>query len=218
MLLTFKIQLRLTGEQQSIIDSLSNDGRMLYNHYLGKLKEQYDIDKKFISYYTQQKELKDYKSEYLTFDVKKEILRTLHSNYSSFFKLVKQNKDLNPKPPKFRGKDVKCLPLYLIPGWLFSINTNKVSPEVKPILLAYKKDVYRVLFDHYYGKTKMVLSNLRRNHELEQQRKVINAQIAILMKEHKTIEKEQKELMKNNFCQLELEFPEHAEVAEITNK
>ena len=105
MLLTFKIQLRLTGEQQSIIDSLSNDGRMLYNHYLGKLKEQYDIDKKFISYYTQQKELKDYKSDYLTFDVKKEILRTLHSNYSSFFKLVKQNKDLNPKPPKFRGKD-----------------------------------------------------------------------------------------------------------------
>jgi putative transposase len=105
MLLTFKIQLRLTDEQQSIIDSMSNDGRMLYNHYLGKLKEQYDIDKKFISYYTQQKELKDYKSDYLTFDVKKEILRTLHNNYSSFFKLVKQNKDLNPNPPKFRGKD-----------------------------------------------------------------------------------------------------------------
>jgi len=105
MLLTFKIQLDLSDEQQSIIDAMSNDGRMLYNHFLAKLKEQYEKDKTFISYYNQQKELKDYKCDFLTFDVKKEILRTLHNNYSSFFKLIKKNKDLNPKPPKFRGKD-----------------------------------------------------------------------------------------------------------------
>ena len=105
MLLTFKIQLNLSDEQQSIINSMSNDGRMLYNHFLGELKEQYEKDKTFISYYKQQKELKDYKCEYLTFDAKKEILRTLHNNYSSFFNLVKKNKDLNPSPPKFRGKD-----------------------------------------------------------------------------------------------------------------
>lgn len=105
MLLTLKIQLTLSAEQQTIIDAMSNDGRMLYNHFLGKLKEHYETDKTFISYYTQQKELKDYKCDYLTFDVKKEILRTLHNNYSSFFKLIKKNKDLNPKPPKFRGKD-----------------------------------------------------------------------------------------------------------------
>lgn len=105
MLLTFKIQLNLSDEQQTIIEDMSNDGRMMYNHFLGRLKEQYEKDKTFISYYHQQKELKDYKCDYLTFDVKKEILRTLHNNYSSFFKLVKKNKDLNPKPPKFRGKD-----------------------------------------------------------------------------------------------------------------
>lgn len=105
MLLTFKIQLNLSDEQQAIIDNMSNDGRMMYNHFLGKLKEQYEKDNTFISYYKQQKELKDYKCEYLTFDVKKEILRILHNNYSSFFTLVKKDKDLNPKPPKFRGKD-----------------------------------------------------------------------------------------------------------------
>ena len=105
MLLTFKIRLNLTDEQQSIIDSMSNEGRMLYNYFLGKLKEQYEKDKTFISYYKQQKELKNYKCEYLTFDAKKEVLRILYYNYSSFFKLIKKNKDLNPKPPKFRGKD-----------------------------------------------------------------------------------------------------------------
>ncbi len=105
MLLTFKIQLKLNNEQHSIIDSISNDGRLLYNHFLSKLKEHYEKNKTFISYYKQQKELKDYKSDYLTFDIKKEILRTLHNNYSIFFKLIKNNKDLNPNPPKFRGKD-----------------------------------------------------------------------------------------------------------------
>ena len=105
MLLTLKTKLNLTQEQQTIIDNMSNDGRVLYNYFLGKLKEQYEKDKTFISYYKQQSELKDYKSDYLTYDIKKEILRTLHNNYSSFFKLIKQNKDLNPKPPKFRGKD-----------------------------------------------------------------------------------------------------------------
>ena len=64
MLLTFKIRLNLTDEQQSIINSMSKEGRMLYNYFLGKLKEQYEKDKTFISYYKQQKELKNYKCEY----------------------------------------------------------------------------------------------------------------------------------------------------------
>ena len=38
MLLTFKIQLNLSDEQQTIINDISNDGRMSYNHFLGKLK------------------------------------------------------------------------------------------------------------------------------------------------------------------------------------
>lgn len=105
MLLTFKIQLRLDVDQKLLIEQISNDGRILYNYFLGKLKERYELDKTFISYYEQQKELKDYKSEYLTYDVKKEILRTLHNNYTSFFNLIKKNKELNPQSPKFRGKD-----------------------------------------------------------------------------------------------------------------
>lgn len=103
MLLTFKTKLKLGKEQTLLIDLISNECRVLYNHFLGKLKEGYEKDKKHISYYIQQKELKDYKTEYLTFDTKKEVLRTLHNNYSSFFKLVKKNKDLNPKTPKFRS-------------------------------------------------------------------------------------------------------------------
>ena len=126
MLLTFKIQLNLSDEQQTIINNISNDGRMLYNHFLCKLKEQYEKDETFISYYNQQKELKDYKCDYLTFDVKKEILRTLHNNYSSFFKLVKKNKDLNPKPPRFRGKDY-FFTLSFVQDFIIKENILKIS-------------------------------------------------------------------------------------------
>src|SRR5574343_476977 len=126
MLLTFKIQLNLSDEQQTIINNISNDGRMLYNHFLCKLKEQYEKDETFISYYNQQKELKDYKCDYLTFDIKKEILRTLHNNYSSFFKLVKKNKDLNPKPPRFRGKDY-FFTLSFVQDFIIKENILKIS-------------------------------------------------------------------------------------------
>jgi putative transposase len=126
MLLTFKIQLNLSDKQQTIINYMSNDGRMLYNHFLGKLKEQYEKDKTFISYYKQQKELKDYKCGFLTFDVKKETLRTLHNNYSSFFKLVKKNKGVNPKPPKFRGKDY-FFTLSFVQDFIVKENVLKIS-------------------------------------------------------------------------------------------
>lgn len=126
MLLTFKIQLNLNNEQQTVINNMSNDSRLLYNYFLDKLKEQYKKDKTFISYYKQQKELKDYKCEYITFDVKKEILRSLHSNYSSFFKLVKQNKDLNPNPPRFRGKEY-FFTLSFIQDFIIKENILKIS-------------------------------------------------------------------------------------------
>jgi putative transposase len=105
MLLAFKTTIKLDADQKDLIDKMSEEGRLLYNHFLGKIRNQYDLDKTYIPYFTQQKELKTYKTEYLTFDAKKDILRILHNNYSSFFSLIKKRKNLNPKPPRFRGKD-----------------------------------------------------------------------------------------------------------------
>lgn len=103
MILTFKIKLNLTQDQKSIMDLMSEESINLYNYFLNKLQNQYQIDKSYVSYYNQQKELKNYKTEYLTFDAKKSILSNLHYNYKSFFKLVKNNQKLNPNPPSFRG-------------------------------------------------------------------------------------------------------------------
>jgi len=105
MLLTFKTHIKLNDSQQTIINSLSEEARILYNYFLDKKIKYYEENKKNLSYFDMQSLLKDYKSECLTYDIKKEILRVLDNNYKSFFSLIKNNKDLNPQKPKFRGKD-----------------------------------------------------------------------------------------------------------------
>ncbi len=44
-----------------------------------------------------------------------------------------------------------CLPLDLIPGWLFGVDVNRVKPELRDRLIAYQRECHRVLFDHFAG-------------------------------------------------------------------
>lgn len=103
MLLTHKTKIKLTKEQVLLINLASNEGRMLYNHLLNLKKKHYEVNKTNLSYFTLQKTLKNYKTQYLTYDAKKEICRILENNYKSFFSLLK-NKALTPQPPNFRGE------------------------------------------------------------------------------------------------------------------
>jgi hypothetical protein len=44
-----------------------------------------------------------------------------------------------------------CLPLDMLNGWLFGINTRRVKASVRPKLLQYQKECYRVLADAFMG-------------------------------------------------------------------
>lgn len=44
---------------------------------------------------------------------------------------------------------VLCIPINKIDGWLFSINPNKVKPEVKQKLIEYKKECFNVLNNYF---------------------------------------------------------------------
>jgi P22_AR N-terminal domain. len=83
--------------------------------------------------------------------------------------------------PKYKGQQVLCMPIKLMPGWLFSVSINRVSESVKPVLLAYRKDVYDVLFNHYFGKTNtaiLEMANIETEiSELKKQRAEINTTI-----------------------------------------
>jgi len=45
--------------------------------------------------------------------------------------------------------DTLCLPLDLIPGWLFGIQTSRVRGEIRPKLIHYRRECFRVLWDAF---------------------------------------------------------------------
>ena len=42
-----------------------------------------------------------------------------------------------------------CLPLDLIPGWLFGIPVGRVKEEIRPKLLRYQRECFRALWDAF---------------------------------------------------------------------
>lgn len=47
-------------------------------------------------------------------------------------------------------QDMLCLPIEYLNGWLFGVDTKRVKPEIKPALLMYKKECYKVLHDYWH--------------------------------------------------------------------
>jgi len=56
-----------------------------------------------------------------------------------------------------RIQNMLCLPIEYMHGWLFSIDDKKVKAEVRENLLKYKKDCYKILFDHFFGHKQKVM-------------------------------------------------------------
>lgn len=118
MLLSFKTRIKLTQEQINLLDTASNEARLLYNKLLEEKISYFKTNNKYLNYFTQQKELKNIECKLLTYDAKKEVLRTLEANFKSYFGLLKKRKELNPNPPRFRSKKyfftLSCVQSFII--------------------------------------------------------------------------------------------------------
>ena len=56
-----------------------------------------------------------------------------------------------PQDAKQHGgrQEMLCLPLDMIPGWLFGIQTGRVREEIRPKLIRYRRECFRVLWDAF---------------------------------------------------------------------
>lgn len=51
------------------------------------------------------------------------------------------------------AQETTCLKMDLIHGWLLTIDESRVkNEEIRQRVLVYKRECYKVLFDHFYGK------------------------------------------------------------------
>lgn len=108
MQLTQKIRIFPHSKQEEILWILSEKCRLIYNFALSERIDSWKKNTESVSYFTQQNDLPKLKEKYPEYKwvyskVLQYILRTLDSDYKSFFSLLK-NGDKKAKPPKFKGK------------------------------------------------------------------------------------------------------------------
>lgn len=85
--------------------------------------------------------------------VVKDICEAIGIEYSRQVKRIKSDESFESKLIKVQTRgglqEVFTIPLSKLDGWLFSINPNKVKPEVKQKLIEYKKECFNVLNNYF---------------------------------------------------------------------
>ena len=92
--------------------------------------------------------------------VVKDICEAIGIEFQRQYKKLKADPTFEAKLLKVQTpggvQDVFCIPLDKLNGWLFTINPNKTKPEVKEKLILYKKECFRVLYEHFNKPTQPV--------------------------------------------------------------
>jgi len=93
--------------------------------------------------------------------VVKDICNAIGIDYIKQYKKIKADPSYQSKLIKVQTnggmQEVFCIPLNKLNGWLFSINPNRVKPEVRDKLIEYKNECFEVL--HRYFELKHQMQN-----------------------------------------------------------
>lgn len=86
----------------------------------------------------------------------KPICDALGIDYSTQVKKIKDDEDLQPTmglspivAADGRDREMVCLPLEFVFGWLFTINPKNVKPEAQEAVRSYRMECYRALYSHF---------------------------------------------------------------------
>lgn len=154
MFLTTKIQIYPTQEQIDLMWELSDINRKLYNYALDDRKHAYENNIKGVTFFKQQKDLTNLKKEHVELKnvhsrVLMMTLKTLDSNFKSFYVLNKIRSDA--RPPYFKSRKYFTTMKYNQNGYKFADNTICLSHNMK--------NRVKLLFDiqhHTFGRVKQV--------------------------------------------------------------
>lgn len=89
---------------------------------------------------------------------------------------------------------MQTIPIEFVHGWLFSIDASKVSANAKPKLLEFKKECYKVLFDHFFGKYQVYEKNLNERRRIEQLINELSAERQEMLNKMNALKKQLKDI------------------------
>jgi hypothetical protein len=79
-------------------------------------------------------------------------------------------------PSEDRSRPYTCLPEEYIYGWVFNIKfANTMKPETRANLVAYKRDCYHALFQHFHGR-------IKQTQELDKEAAIIDLELEAVEK------------------------------------
>jgi len=94
----------------------------------------------------------------------KPICQAIGIDYSRQLKKIKEDKILSSTmgvAPTVgadgKDREMCCLPVRYVFGWLFTINPANVAPEAQDAVLKYKQICYDALYDYFTGKQKKII-------------------------------------------------------------
>lgn len=64
-----------------------------------------------------------------------------------------------------KEREMYCLPLRYVYGWLFTINPKNVAPEAREAVAVYRRKCYDVLYEHFTGSMRRTIET--NNAEIE---------------------------------------------------
>lgn len=68
-----------------------------------------------------------------------------------------------------KEREMLCLPLKYVYGWLFTINPKNVAPEAREVVTRYRRECYDVLYEHFTGSMRRTIETNNAEIELLQQ-------------------------------------------------
>lgn len=100
-----------------------------------------------------------------------------------------------------KQREMLCLPIRYVFGWLFTINPANVNEEAREALTAYQHECYEALYRHFFGTQKRQLEQNRVEISLLEELADLSQQQAQLKQtiadKRKKLEKLREERLKN---------------------
>lgn len=100
-----------------------------------------------------------------------------------------------------KNREMLCLPIRYVFGWLFTINPANVNEEVREALISYQHECYDALYNHFFGSQKRQLEQnqieitlLEELADLNQQQQQLKQTIS---EKRKKLDKLREERLKN---------------------
>ena len=72
-----------------------------------------------------------------------------------------------------KEREMYCLPLRYVYGWIFTINPRNVAPDAREAVSAYRRECYDVLYNHFTGSMQRTIET--NNAEIELLRQINSA-------------------------------------------